>query len=339
MNPSPAARALPLALSLALGASACTSAGRGIPDPLHGRTIVVDPGHGGTAATDSYRVGPGGEREEWVNLRVALILRDLLEARGARVLLTREADADVPLRARAQLARDSSADAFVSIHHNATADPAVNFPIIYYHGYASANRAGVALARHLARRLTEALFAGNAKPSVVSDHVIFSGSGTAVLRHSYGIPGAIGEASFFTNPAEERRLRDDAYNRREAEAYARALHDFFSRPVPPVNPASTVTPVEPFRSAQEAERMSEGARRWREDFEQGKRLMGGPGQDLDRAWDLLTRSARNFPDSPVARDAHLLRARILDAWGRTTEAGELRRRVDEFHAADRASDH
>lgn len=319
------------AVVLALGVSSCGSVARNTPDPLHGRTIVLDPGHGGTAATDSYRVGPGGEREEWIDLRVALILRDLLEARGARVLLTRDADIDVPLRARADLARDSSADAFISIHHNATADPAVNFPIIYYHGYASANEAGVSLARHLARHLTQALFADTVEPSVVSDHVIFAGSGTAVLRHSYGIPGVIGEASFFTNPAEERRLGDTTYNRREAEAYVRALEDFFSQPVPPVRPGSTVTPLERFQTAQEAERMSEVARRWREDYEEGRRLMEGPDRDLDRAYELLTRSARNFPDSPVARDAHLLRARILDAWGRTAEAAETRRRVNEFH--------
>src|SRR5690606_39701574 len=61
--------------------------------------------------------------------------------------------------------------------------------------------------------------------SIVSDHVIFAGSGTAVLRHSYGIPGVIGEASFFTNPEEERRLRDSRWNRREAEAYVQALED------------------------------------------------------------------------------------------------------------------
>ena len=32
--------------------------------PLNGKIIVIDPGHGGSAATDSYRQGPTGEREE-----------------------------------------------------------------------------------------------------------------------------------------------------------------------------------------------------------------------------------------------------------------------------------
>lgn len=326
------------ALGLALGTAGCAAAAvragaaPSAPDPLHGRTIVVDPGHGGTAATDSYRVGPGGEREEWIDLRVALLLRELLEERGARVLLTREGDDDIGLKARADLAREADADAFISIHHNATADPAVNFPIVYYHGYASRNRAGVALARRVAERLDHALFGGAADPSVVSDHVIFAGSGTAVLRHSYGIPGVIGEASFFTNPAEEARLRDSTWNRREAEAYAQALEGFFSEPVPQVHPIDNSGLLEPFRTAQESERMSEGARRWHADFVEGRRLMQQAEPDLELAYELLTRSARNFPDSPVAGEAHLLRARILEVWGRAEEAEQTRRRVTEFYA-------
>jgi N-acetylmuramoyl-L-alanine amidase len=321
-----------LSLILAIAVPACAAAGPTAGDPLRGRTIVVDAGHGGTAATDTYRVGPAGEREEWVNLRVAHLLRDMLEARGARVILTRDTDTAVELRPRAELARDANADVFISIHHNATADPAVNFPIIYYHGHASQNVAGVRLARHVAGHLNDALFAGKANPVVVSDHVIFDGSGTAVLRHSYGIPGVIGEASFFTDPEEERRLRDPAYNRREAEAYVLALQDFFSEPMPPVHPADEAVPLEPFRAAQEAERMAETARRWRQDYLGGRRLMQEPERDLEQAFELLTRSVRSFPDSPVAGEAHLLRASILDEWGRAGEAAEVRRRVRELYA-------
>ena len=116
-------------------------------DPLVGRTICIDPGHGGTAETDSYRVGPTGEREEWINLRVALMLRDILERRGARVLITRTEDVAVELQDRATLAVENGADVFLSIHHNATADPQANFPVIYYHGNASESQAGIELGR------------------------------------------------------------------------------------------------------------------------------------------------------------------------------------------------
>lgn len=78
--------------------------------------------------------------------------------------------------------------------------------------------------------------------------------------------------------------------------------------------------------------MSDAARRWREDFEEGRRLMQQVPPDLEQAYERLARSVRNFPDSPVAREAHVLRARILEGWGRTDEAEKVRRRVREFYA-------
>ena len=87
-------------------------------------TIFLDPGHGGE---DRDGVGPAGDVVEAdVNLRVALLLRDYLKKAGANVLLSREDDRTVPLEARAQQANAASADVFVSIHHNATADRYTN---------------------------------------------------------------------------------------------------------------------------------------------------------------------------------------------------------------------
>jgi len=299
---------------------------------LEGKTICLDPGHGGTAATDHYRVGPSGEREEWVDLRVALLLRDMLEARGARVLMTRTEDVAVGLQERAALAVENDADVFISIHHNATADPAVNFPIIYFHGNASENRAGVALGRFVATALREALFAGDTPVSLVSDHVIFPGGGTAVLRHSYGIPGIIGEATFFTNPEEEERLKDPDYNRREAEAYLTALEAFFSAPAPPMADKYSTGRLPRFEVFQEAERMSQEAKLWLENYSRALELMEvGTPEARAEAYELFTLSARSFPDSWVARDCHRYRARLLEEMGCGEEAAEARRRVREYY--------
>ena len=298
---------------------------------LEGKVIFLDPGHGGTAETDDYRVGPTGEREEWVNLRVALLLREMLEARGARVFMSRTEDVPVPLQERADSAVEQGAAVFLSIHHNATADPTVNFPIIYFHGNASENQASVALGRSLARKLREALFAGEAPVSLVSDHVIFPGAGAAVLRFSYGIPGVIGEASFFTHPPEEARLKDPAYNRREAEAYLAALEEFFGKPALPVMEKHSTGQVPRFEVFQEAERMSEEAERWKENYLRALELMElGEPDALAKAYELFTLSARSFPDSWVARDCHRHRAQILEAMGRHEEAEHERQRVREF---------
>ena len=127
---------------------------------LTGRIIFIDAGHGGTAQTDSFRVGPSGEREEWINLRVALLLQEMLEEKGAKVIMARVADVNIPLAERARLAMDEKADVFLSIHHNATADPDVNFPIIYFHGNVSENIASVALGNHIAKALAKYLYHG-----------------------------------------------------------------------------------------------------------------------------------------------------------------------------------
>ena len=76
---------LPVALlaiiSLSLG---CTTIpwycqeGATPPKPLTDITICIDPGHGATTRTDSFRVGPTGEREEWIDLRVGKYLKKYL---------------------------------------------------------------------------------------------------------------------------------------------------------------------------------------------------------------------------------------------------------------------
>ena len=300
--------------------------------PLAGKVICIDPGHGGSAAYDDYRVGPTGEREEWIDLRVALFLQEMLEARGAKVLMTRTEDTDVPLKDRAVLAVESRADVFLSIHHNATADSSVNFPIIYYHGNASENRAGIHLGLMVARQLSEKFFERQTPVSLVSDHTIFPESGTAVLRHSYGIPGVIGEASFFTHPEEEERLKSNAYNRKEAEAYVRALELFFSESIPSIHEKYSAVRLPPFAVFQEEERMNEIAIRWREDFVEGKRIFETENPDsLQVAYDLFTRSARSFPDSWLAGECHLYRSKILNMLGEDERAREERKRSEEYY--------
>ena len=306
---------------------ACTYADQSA-NPLKGKVVVIDPGHGGTAAIDTYRVGPTGEREEWVNLRVALKLRDLLEEKGASVLMTRTTDTAVNLQDRALLAVQNQADVFVSVHHNATADTSVNFPIIYFHGNASENRASVALGKHLAQSLIKTMYRGKAPVSLVSDHTIFPAAGTAVLRYSYGIPAVIAEASFFTNPGEEQRLKDENYNLQEARAYVEALESFFGETLEPIEEKYRHGQVEPFSVFQEAERMNPVARKWRQDYEKGKALL--EANQVDTAYQLLTRSVRSFPDSWVAGDAHRLRAEVLEKMDSTAAAAMARKRVEEF---------
>src|SRR6266567_1801603 len=80
------------------------------------RTVVLDPGHGGH---DKGAVCRYGSEKDFV-LDVARQLRPLLQAKGLRVIMTREGDYFVPLEVRARIANAARDSIFVSIHFNAT---------------------------------------------------------------------------------------------------------------------------------------------------------------------------------------------------------------------------
>ncbi len=83
-----------------------------------GLTICIDPGH----HPDTGAVGPSGLEERQVNLAVARNLRKMLEKRGATVIMTREEEEGISLRARPRLAAAMDADILISVHFNALPD-------------------------------------------------------------------------------------------------------------------------------------------------------------------------------------------------------------------------
>ncbi len=84
---------------------------------LAGRTIVLDPGHGGG---DPGALGPSGTNivEREVNLQIARMIGAEMTNRGARVIYTRNDDSSLDLAARTAVANNNNADIFISIHAN-----------------------------------------------------------------------------------------------------------------------------------------------------------------------------------------------------------------------------
>ena len=82
------------------------------------QTVVLDPGHGGH---DKGQVSRWGYEKDFV-LDVARKLRPFLQAKGLRVIMTREGDYFVPLEVRAQIANATRNSIFVSVHFNGTND-------------------------------------------------------------------------------------------------------------------------------------------------------------------------------------------------------------------------
>lgn len=91
-------------------------------------TIVIDPGHGGLHETGgsspNNAISTSGVLEKNITLRMAFLVRDQLALIAAEkghdltTILTRNSDVNLGLSARANVARDNSADLFLSIHCN-----------------------------------------------------------------------------------------------------------------------------------------------------------------------------------------------------------------------------
>lgn len=205
----------PVALGLRVRPAPVLSRAPGLR--LQGLTVVVDPGHGGE---DPGAVGLAGTREKDVNLAVALALRERLVARGARVVMTREADetignARTDLETRVRKAREENGHIFVSIHHNARArveDGRVARGVyVYYYRDQSAD---------LARALTEPVAKALDEP--FRGHVWRS---FHVIRPAT-MPSVLVEVAFLSNPAEEQRMREASWAPRVADGLAEGILSF-----------------------------------------------------------------------------------------------------------------
>jgi N-acetylmuramoyl-L-alanine amidase len=222
-------------------------------------TVVLDPGHGGE---DPGAIGGRGTREKDIVLVIARKLKERLDDDPQyRVALTRDADFFVPLHMRVQRARKLRADLFVSVHADAFVQSAANGSSVFAlseRGATStaaswlANKendadliGGVNLKvrdSHLARTLLDLSQTAQINDSLKVGRMVLAEmgginrlhkaqveqAGFAVLK-APDIPSILIETAFISNPEEERKLRDTAYQNKLAEAIADGIRGYFRK--------------------------------------------------------------------------------------------------------------
>ena len=164
---------------------------------LDGLTIVLDPGHGGN---DGGTVGMRRTEEKDLTLKTAETLTHHLRSAGAEVVLTRQSDVYIDLRKRVSTGHQAAADAFISIHYDATDDNSVSgFTSYYLHDYQEP--------------LAEYINAGLGKKIDLRDRGVQPGN-YLVLRENRQ-PAVLVELGFLSNYNDERivstsKFRDQA---------------------------------------------------------------------------------------------------------------------------------
>ncbi len=179
--------------------------------PLRGLTIVVDAGHPPGGAT-----GPTGLWEPVAVLPVAERVRELLQERGATVVMTRTTAEPVPLGDRGVMARRAGGHAFVSIHLNAFPDgvnPFVNAgtSTLFFHQHSEP------LARHVQREMVRRF-----RTRDIGIHY----QNLAVARPPW-MPAILTEGLFLMLPQQEAALRSPAGRELYARAVADGVEEYF----------------------------------------------------------------------------------------------------------------
>lgn len=224
--------------------------------------VALDPGHGGE---DPGAVGPSGLYEKHVALAIAMKLRARINAQpGMRAMLTREADYFVPLQDRVRKARRVQADLFVSIHADAFMNPQARGASVFA---LSEGGATSAAARWIANKENASDMVGGvnvkSKDAQVMRAMLDMSTtaqikdslklGKSVLGHlgkvgklhkprveqagfavlkAPDIPSILVETGFISNPDEERKLHDEAYQNELADALATGIVRYFARNPP-----------------------------------------------------------------------------------------------------------
>ncbi len=233
-------------------------------------TIVIDAGHGGE---DPGAKGRRGTYEKTVTLTIARKLKTLIDAEpNMRASLTRDGDYYVPLEVRVEKARRVKADLLVSVHADAFIKPHVRGSSVFT---LSESGATSTAAQWLAKRENEADLIGGVNlnrkdrflamtladlslTAQISDSLklgravlgelggvnsLHKGKveqgGFAVLK-APDIPSILVETAFISNPDEERRLNDVAYQEKIARAILRGIKNYAAKN-PPLSRSTLAT--------------------------------------------------------------------------------------------------
>lgn len=179
-------------------------------DDLKGKTIILDPGHGGK---DKGAIGTQGTYEKDLTLRTARFLQEELQNNGAIVKLTRTDDSYVKLSNR--ILASNNADLYISIHYNSVADSSLTGLITYFY-----------------HDNQDSLLAGSVHASLVNqsdlkDKGVRFGD-YYVLRENKR-PSILLELGFLSNKREETYINSVEYQRRVAHQVAVGIQQYFKQ--------------------------------------------------------------------------------------------------------------
>ncbi|MGG3965403.1 N-acetylmuramoyl-L-alanine amidase [Heyndrickxia faecalis] len=192
-----------------ISAKAAQKSDTAVKKGIKGKTIVLDPGHGGT---DNGTTGAYGTLEKLVTLKTANALYEKLKKAGARVILTRDSDTYVSLPERTTISKTNHADAFVSIHFDSAEDPHTRGHTTYYY-----HAQDYDFARLVNNQITSRLGTVDRGVKFGDFHVIRENTQPAILL----------ELGYLSSPAEEKHIMEKSFQTKAVAGIYNGLKAYF----------------------------------------------------------------------------------------------------------------
>lgn len=233
-----------------------------VPGPaprVEPKTIVLDPGHGGT---EEGAKGPTGLLEKEVSLAIVRAAKEALVKRGYRVVTTRDSDVTVGLDDRAAQSNAVRADAFLSIHCNASRSSGANGTEVYYLSLDASDRAAAGVAETENRPSGEPTPTPSAETNAAlrdlelilwdlaqNQHLAASSKLAEIVQADFNrllgvatrgvkqapfkvligvnAPAVLVEVAFISNADEEKKLASEEFRKQVADTLAGSLDTYF----------------------------------------------------------------------------------------------------------------
>lgn len=182
--------------------------------------VVIDPGHGGydPGAVGKDDAGNDILFEKDVCLDISTRVNSILSQNGVNVIMTRTTDVAFgedelnDLLARCDIANNSEACLFVSIHNNAFTNNKANGVCVLYSGLESSSDYGITgkeFAQNIQNELVDA--------TGLYDRGIVESPGIVVLKKTL-MPAALVECAFITCPTDRAHLESNSGKQKIAQA-------------------------------------------------------------------------------------------------------------------------
>lgn len=241
VTPAPTATAISATDATATAAS--TAEPTATPEPtqtprLYGLRIGIDPGHQEHANSEKEPVAPNssetkakvssgtagvstGVAEYITDLEVALKLREALEAQGCEVYMTREVnDIDISNLERAEMMNELGVDLVLRLHCDGATDKSANGIGMFVRATGEKQEESEAAAKVLLEAMSEATGA-KARGVFLRD--------TYTMNNWSIVPCILVEMGYMSNPEEDEKLNDPAYQDLLVQGMVEGIARYFER--------------------------------------------------------------------------------------------------------------